>query len=394
MKAKKLSVNLFAALKDANKKGEVQLYLLVIINRKRRQIPLKIYWPVEYYDFTNHQLLKRGSRDKQFSDFSMIIQREISKCNDIFVSFRLRDAPLTMEIFLEEFHQYHLKRDFILYMENKINDRYKRKQIEFQTKKNHTNTLKKLKDFQPKELPFESVNVKWCRDFETYLKKKLGLSVNTVWTHMKDINSYLNFAKDEDQIPIKNPFQNGYSISSKDSDVSALSLDELKILMQYHRSVTIPDNHYQVLTQFLFSCFTGLRISDLKAIKSENIVGDELIFFPKKTQRFEKLQRIPLTEKAKQFIQTTVEGKLFPEWTPQASNRILKKIQDKCGIKTKLTNHVARHSFATIYLEIGGSVEVLQPLLGHYKISTTMKYVHIKEKRKKDQMDNFDKLDF
>lgn len=393
MKAKKLSVKLFASLKDANKKGEVQLYLLVIINRARKAIPLKIYWPVEYYDFTNQQILKRGQKDKNFTDYSMIIQRELSKCNDIFVSFRLRDVPLRMDVFLEEFHQYHLKRDFILYMESKINDRYRRKAIEAQTKKNHLNTLGKLKDFHPKELPFESVTVKWCRDFENHLRKKLGLSVNTVWTHMKDINSYLNFAKEEDNIPIKNPFQNGYSISSKAGDVSALSIEELKILTEYHQSVTIPDNEYQVLTQFLFSCYTGLRISDLKAITQENIVGDELIFFPVKGRRFDKLQRVPLTDRAKAFIQS-IEGKIFPEYSPQASNRMLKRIQEKTGLKIRLTNHVGRHSFSTIFLELGGSVEVLQTLLGHSKISTTMRYVHVKDKRKREQMDKFDQLDF
>ncbi len=394
MKAKKLSVRLHASLKDANRKGEVQLYLLVIINRGRKAIPLKIYWPVEYYDFPNQQILKRGLKDKAFTDYSMIIQRELSKCNDIFVSFRLRDVPLSMDVFLEEYHQFHLKRDFILYMESKIADRYKRKAIEAQTKKNHSNTLKKLQDFHPKELPFEAVTVKWCREFETHLRKKLGLAVNTVWTHMKDINSYLNFAKDEDEIPLKNPFQNGYSISSKESDVSALSVDELKILTEYHQSVTIPDNEYHVLTQFLFSCYTGLRISDLKAITGENIVGNELIFFPVKGRRFDKLQRIPITARAKAFIQTTVEGKIFPEYAPQVSNRMLKRIQQKTGLRIKLTNHVGRHSFSTIFLELGGSVEVLQTLLGHAKISTTMRYVHVKDKRKAEQMSNFDLLKF
>jgi site-specific recombinase XerD len=137
-----------------------------------------------------------------------------------------------------------------------------------------------------------------------------------------------------------------------------------------------------------------LRISDLKSITDENIIGDTLVFNPVKGRRFDKFQKIPLTEKAKQFIQKEMSGKVFARYVDQSSNRILKKIQDTCSIPFRLTNHIGRHSFATLFLELGGSVEVLQKLMGHTKIATTMKYVHINEKRKEDQMSNFDKLDF
>lgn len=70
----------------------------------------KAYWPVEFYDFTQHQL---------------ILNQEIGKCHEIFVHFRLRDLPLTLDIFLEEYHQYNLKRDFVQYMEHKIRKRYR-----------------------------------------------------------------------------------------------------------------------------------------------------------------------------------------------------------------------------------------------------------------------------
>jgi hypothetical protein len=39
-----------------------------------------------------------------------------------------------------------------------------------------------------------------------------------------------------------------------------------------------------ILARFLFSCFTGLRISDITRISPENIVGDTLIFLQKNGQ--------------------------------------------------------------------------------------------------------------
>lgn len=393
MKAKNHAAQLWAYLAKVNKEGKVALYIRVTVNRAQKFIPLKLYWPVNQYDFTRQEIIASGPRDTLHRDYSLIIHQQLAKCQEIFVQYRLRDLPLTIDGFLEEYHLYNMKRDFVQYLEDKIKRRYRNKQIEFQTKKNHTNTYNKLLEFQKKPLTFESITVKWCRSFEAWLKKEQGLKINTVWSHMKDINTYLNLAKEEDNIPLTNPFKNGYSVKSKEGDTDALTLAELEAL---HKLLTepIPGNHKFVLRQFLFSCYTGLRISDLKTITQDNIVGDFLIFSPVKGRRFEKLQKIPLTKRAKAFIQADIEGKLFPFFTDQYCNRALKKLQDYAKIKTPLTNHVGRHSFATIFLELGGSVEVLQPLLGHAKISTTMRYVHVRDERKKDQMDNFDKLEF
>lgn len=99
--------------------------------------------------------------------------------------------------------------------------------------------------------------------------------------------------------------------------MDAITLAELKKLHEL-LDQPIPGNHKYVLCQFLFSCYTGLRISDLKMVTKENIVGDYLIFHPVKGRRFEKLQKIPLTDRTRAFIQKDMEGKLFPFFTDQA----------------------------------------------------------------------------
>jgi site-specific recombinase XerD len=394
MKAKKHIARLYAFKKNVTKDGLVGLYIAVTINRKTKFISLKISWPSAFYDFEKQEILKRSPRDKEHSDNFLIITQAISNCNEIFVQYRLRDQDLSMERFLEDYYQFNLKKDFYHYMDDKIKKRYRKKDISERTKKNHTNTLNKIRKFHPKALPFSVINVKWCRDFENYLRKTLELKRGTVWTHMKDINTYLNLADEEDNIPVDNPFTLGYNCSAGEVELNALSLAHLKVLTQYYEGDEIPINQKTVLGQFLFSCYTGLRISDLKSITLENIVGDTLVFNPVKGRRFDKIQKIPLTARAKKFIQSEITDRIFEKYVDQSSNRILKKIEDRCGIPFRLTNHVGRHSFATLFLELGGSVEVLQKLMGHTKIATTMKYVHINEKRKEDQMANFDKLDF
>jgi len=132
--------------------------------------------------------------------------------------------------------------------------------------------------------------------------------------------------------------------------------------------------HKNILSKFLFSCFTGLRISDIKNIESEHIIGDYIVFVSEKTG---KLQRIQMNESAKKFI-----GKQKPfnsNYTDEYTNRTLKDICKICGIKKRVTYHVSRHTFATNFIISGGNVTVLQKLLGHSKIEDTMIYVHIAE---------------
>ena len=70
----------------------------------------------------------------------------------------------------------------------------------------------------------------------------------------------------------------------------------------------------------------------------------------------------------------------------------MKDIARICGIKKRVTFHVGRHTFATQFLIIGGKVEVLQKLMGHSKMETTMIYVHIVDTQKEDQISQMDTI--
>ena len=47
------------------------------------------------------------------------------------------------------------------------------------------------------------------------------------------------------------------------------------------------------------------------------------------------------------------------------------------SIKTNITPHTFRHSFATIMLNEGASIKTVQELLGHVSINTTSIYTHL-----------------
>ena len=83
-------------------------------------------------------------------------------------------------------------------------------------------------------------------------------------------------------------------------------------------------------------------------------------------------------------------GKLFDIPADSVVNRHLKEIWYEVKMSPKLSFHSARHTFAMLFLDAGGKVEVLQSILGHSKIDTTMEYVHLRNDAARDQIMQMD----
>jgi site-specific recombinase XerC len=109
-----------------------------------------------------------------------------------------------------------------------------------------------------------------------------------------------------------------------------------------------------------------------------------------------KESMLPLTRQALAYLGDAEEeeGRAgFRDYTDQYENRALTAIGLQLGIDTKLHHHVGRETFATEFIRKGGQVTILQKLLNHAKISTTMKYVHVDDAMKCDAVAALDALE-
>ena len=336
---------------------------------------------------THQALVKRAS------DYNLLIGQALAKANEVQVHWRLSNEALTLERFRRDFETAGDKSDFITYYRAKVSERWRRGRICNTTRKNHLSTLNALIAFRP-VIPFNTLTTDFADEFHDYLLKKVR-SVNTRWGRHKDVKTYLALAK-KDRLKFENPYEY-FKNKEEPGKWKPLKPDELAKLEAYYQLCTPGTIYRRILAKFLFSCNSSLRLGDLKNIGVAKLENRELIFKAQKTYA-QKLQEtmLPLTRKAIAYLQNAQEEEDLPgfyNYTDQYSNRVLTAIGQMLGIESRIHWHVGRETFGTEFVRRGGNVSVLQKLMDHAKISTTMKYVHVDADMKRAAIAQLDALE-
>ena len=143
----------------------------------------------------------------------------------------------------------------------------------------------------------------------------------------------------------------------------------------------------------LFSALTGLRFSDIQAIRWNQIQksdngGYNLIFTQKKTKGIEEL---PLSEQAMALVgePTQPDNLIFDGLVYTGGvSEVVKRWIKRAGIEKKITFHCFRHTFATLQITAGTDIYTVSKLLGHRSIATTQIYAKVGEQSKRKAVES------
>jgi len=237
-------------------------------------------------------------------------------------------------------------------------------------------------------LTFSEINDNFIIDYLDYCRKVRHNNENTVNRSIIQIKSIVNTA-------VKNGFctKNNINIHSKhiEAEIIFLSRSELKLFYDYVMSS--PDEKIvKVGTSFLFQVFTGLRYSDMRDLKWRDINEN---FIRRKQIKTGDLVIIPMNKWALSIVKNVPRignEKVIPSYSNQVSNRILKDIAKKCGINKEISTHTARHTFATVSIELGVPLIIVSKLLGHKTVKTTEIYLHLVDNLKAREMSKWDHI--
>ena len=370
------------------KNGTKPVYIELIIKRERVKINTKIAILPSDWDEKKSAIKGKGT---EVNDNNLIISQGLSRINQIMIKYRLKNKDLTPDLFWKEYSHPSYDLDFLLWMENEI--KVKKHEVGPRRIIKYTTIYNKLKEYR-NPIMFSEIDHFFIENFRGWLKGIKENDINTVAGNLAVLKSFTTRALRKELIE-QDPFQD-IKIGRGTVDRTFCTEKELTILWNIYLGDTekeLKPHLRPVLRHFLFMCFTGLRISDFKEMTFDNVVNGSLRLYPVKTRSKKKqMVKIPLCEQAIKLIldEGNLTGNLFHPITEQRMNSNIKDLAALAGIKKPLTNHSARHTFATLFITKTSDVATLQRLLGHSRIDETMVYVHITEENLFKQMKKFE----
>jgi integrase/recombinase XerD len=150
----------------------------------------------------------------------------------------------------------------------------------------------------------------------------------------------------------------------------------------------------RALLELLYAC--GLRVSELVGLDTDRVDLERLSV--RVIGKGNRERRVPMGEEARERVHRYLTGPR-QAWTArrptpallvgprggrltrEATWRIVRRWTSAAGVKTRVSPHTFRHSFATHLLEGGADLRVVQTLLGHASIGTTQLYTHLTGER-------------
>lgn len=158
-----------------------------------------------------------------------------------------------------------------------------------------------------------------------------------------------------------------------------LTLDEVKRLLNTPCDIPV------LRCAAIFSCYTGLRISDILQLKWEHIVlaADGGWCIRIRTEKTETEATLPVSDEALEYCGKRGEGLVFKGLERYMTAYPLQKWLKKTGTTKHITFHCFRHTFATLQLAMGEDIFTVSKMLTHKNVSTTQIYAELVDERKR-----------
>ena len=250
------------------------------------------------------------------------------------------------------------------------------------------------------DIPIGTITEDLFEGYRFFLKKR-GLKASTVNTNLCWL-SRLMFRAVSRRIIRFNPFENT-KYEKEEKKIRFLQKSDVMKLM----TMRMNDRESELARlMFVFSCFTGLAISDMENLEYRHIqtAADGQRYIRKERQKTKVEFIVPLHPIAEAIIShRRKEQERSEEHLPvkeKGDNLVFHRVcsrnvmgKNLCivgkayGIRGRLSYHLARHTFGTITLSAGIPIESIAKMMGHASISSTQIYAQVTDNKISEDMD-------
>ena len=267
------------------------------------------------------------------------------------------------------------------------------------TYRNHTYSDKMLRDWIEnkgrKDILIDAVTGDLFEEFRFYLKKK-RFTAKTVNRHLCWLCRLMYRAVSK-RIIRYNPFEDA-TYEKEERKIRFLQKSDVAKLM----ALKVNDREAEQARQmFLFSCFTGLAIVDMERLKFSHIqtAADGRRYIRKERQKTKVESVVPLhpiaetilnrlREEEEQAVKEKDGDLVFPRGCSHSvMNNKLSTVGLACGVRQRLSFHMARHTFGTLSLSADIPIESIAKMMGHTSITSTQIYAQVTDKKISEDMD-------
>ena len=250
------------------------------------------------------------------------------------------------------------------------------------------------------DISIDTITESLFEEYRFFLKKQ-GFAAATINRYLCWL-SRLMFRAVSQRIIRCNPFENA-KYEKEDRKIRFLQKGEVMKLMAMKMNDREAE---QARLMFVFSCFTGMAISDIENLKYKHIqtAADGQRYIRKERQKTKVEFIVPLhpiaeaiinycrKEQARNEEQQTVKEKgdslvFQPHCSRSVMGKNLSIVGKACGIRQRLSYHVARHTFGTMSLSAGIPIESIAKMMGHASISSTQIYAQVTDNKISKDMD-------
>lgn len=364
-------------------KREGVIYFQLIHNRKVRLITTRFRLLPNEWD-TKKESVKCNTTDpkrqKELQQIKKAIDIELKALEELIVTLS-KLSHYTVDDLMQHYSNHSLTGSLKAFMEHQIRKMQQNNQSK--TASIYATVLRSFLKFRRgHDLKIEKMDSDLMTRYETYLKEN-NICLNTISCYMRVLRAVYNKAVDMGLAIQKQPFKNVYT--GVDKTVKRAVNEDIIVRLKTLDLDT--QSELRIARDlFLFSFYTrGMSFVDMANLKCGNIEHGFLRYTRSKTGQ-------NLTIKVESCIELiisryqhlTVGDYLLPICTAQSQNyaRQLRTYNNRLGristllqLPKPLSSYVARHSWATLALRKGISVQIISESMGHENESTTRIYL-------------------